>query len=133
MPPAPGWRFTTGGYNLLYFFQAPGKDRRCSPSLLVVLTSATLRCQHRHHLEAAASRSGSNGSFGWLWDLLLAMHRRRTSPRMRTLAVVFAMSGLVLADDEFRQKVQIVKTEHVDFPSRGAVRLKNSTGELTME
>jgi hypothetical protein len=52
---------------------------------------------------------------------------------MRTLAVVFAMSGLVLADDEFRQKVQIVKTEHVDFPSRGAVRLKNSTGELTME
>jgi hypothetical protein len=52
---------------------------------------------------------------------------------MRTLAVVFAMSGLVLADDGFRQKVQIVKTEHVDFPTRGAVRLKNSTGALTME
>jgi hypothetical protein len=43
------------------------------------------------------------------------------------------MSCLVLADDEFRQAVQIAKTEHVDFPPGGTVRLKNSTGELTIE
>lgn len=52
---------------------------------------------------------------------------------MRTLAAIFGMSCLVLADDELRQPVQIAKTEHVDLPVGGTVRLKNSTGELTIE
>jgi hypothetical protein len=52
---------------------------------------------------------------------------------MRTLGLLFGISCLVRAEDEFKQKVQMVKTEHVDFPSGGTVRLKNSTGELTIE
>jgi hypothetical protein len=52
---------------------------------------------------------------------------------VRTLAVIFGMSCLVLADDEFRQKVRLARTEHVDLPAGGTVRLKNSTGELTIE
>jgi len=43
------------------------------------------------------------------------------------------MSCLLAADDEFRQKVQVTKTEHVGFPPGGTVRLKNSTGEITIE
>ncbi|HXP86083.1 MAG TPA: hypothetical protein VN841_15265 [Bryobacteraceae bacterium] len=53
--------------------------------------------------------------------------------KLQILAVVCGMSCLVLADDEFKQKVQVTKTEHVDFPSGGTVRLENSTGELTVE
>jgi hypothetical protein len=52
---------------------------------------------------------------------------------VRTLAVIFGMSCLLAADDELRQKVQVTKTEHVDFPPGGTVRLKNSTGEITIE
>jgi hypothetical protein len=52
---------------------------------------------------------------------------------IRTVAVIFGMSCLLLADDEFRQTVQIAKTKHVDFPSGGTVRMKNSTGELTVQ
>ena len=52
---------------------------------------------------------------------------------MRTLTLIFGMSCLALANDELRQTVQMAKTEHVDFPSGGTVRLKNSTGELTLE
>jgi hypothetical protein len=43
------------------------------------------------------------------------------------------MSCLVLANDEPKQRVQVAKTEHVDLPAAGTVRLKNSTGELTVE
>jgi hypothetical protein len=52
---------------------------------------------------------------------------------MGTLTLILGMSCVVLADDDFRQKVQVVKTEYVDFPSGGTVRLRNSTGELTVE
>jgi hypothetical protein len=52
---------------------------------------------------------------------------------MRALAVLCGMSCLLLADDEPKQRVQIAKTEHVDLPAGGTVRLKNSTGELTIE
>jgi len=49
----------------------------------------------------------------------------------------FAVIGLCLAcllpGDEARQKVQVSKTEKVDFPSGGTLRLQNSTGELTIE
>src|SRR5271169_1931131 len=52
---------------------------------------------------------------------------------MRRLAVVFGVSCLLLADDEPRQKVQVVHTERMDFPSGGLLRFKNSVGELTVE
>lgn len=52
---------------------------------------------------------------------------------MRSLAMVFGVSCLLLADDEVRQNVQISKTERLDFPAAGTVKLKNSTGELTVE
>jgi hypothetical protein len=52
---------------------------------------------------------------------------------MRMLGLIFGISCLALADSESRQTVQIAKTEHADFPSGGTVRLKNSTGELTIE
>jgi hypothetical protein len=35
--------------------------------------------------------------------------------------------------DELRQKVQVSKTEKVDFPANGTLRFQNSTGELTIE
>jgi hypothetical protein len=41
--------------------------------------------------------------------------------------------GLLLGADESRQKVQISKTEHVNFQDGGTVRLKHSTGVLTVE
>jgi hypothetical protein len=40
---------------------------------------------------------------------------------------------LLLGDDEARQKVQVSKTEKVDFPANGTLRVQNSTGELTIE
>jgi hypothetical protein len=43
------------------------------------------------------------------------------------------MSCLLLADDEPRQKVQVVHTERVDFPAGGLLRLKNSIGEVRVE
>jgi hypothetical protein len=55
------------------------------------------------------------------------------SHTMRRLAVIFGMTCLLFADDEPKRKVQIVHTEHTDFPSGGLLRLKNSIGELTVE
>ena len=52
---------------------------------------------------------------------------------MRTFTVLFGMSCLLLADDELKQKVQVVHTERMDLPAGGTVRLTNSTGELTVE
>jgi hypothetical protein len=40
---------------------------------------------------------------------------------------------LLLGDDEARQKVQVSKTEKMDFPANGTLRLENSTGDLTIE
>jgi hypothetical protein len=45
--------------------------------------------------------------------------------RVRAL-LLLAVAGGLFADDE-------VKTEHLDFPSGGTLRVKNSTGELTVE
>jgi hypothetical protein len=43
-------------------------------------------------------------------------------------------AGCVLfAADEPLEKVQVSKTETIDFPSRGTLRLKNSIGVLTVE
>ena len=51
----------------------------------------------------------------------------------RTLAVLLGMSFLLLADEELKQKVQVVSTQRMDLPAGGTVRLINSTGELTVE
>lgn len=42
-------------------------------------------------------------------------------------------SGLLLADDAPILQVQVTHTERLDFPSGGVLRLKNSTGNLTLE
>jgi hypothetical protein len=52
---------------------------------------------------------------------------------IRMLALIPLMSCLAPADDELKQTVQVAKTEHVDFPSAGALTVKNSIGELTIE
>jgi hypothetical protein len=53
---------------------------------------------------------------------------------MRMLAVIgFGTGCLLLAADEPKQKVQVSKTEHMEFPSSGTLRLKNSIGDLTIE
>ena len=51
----------------------------------------------------------------------------------RTLSVVFGVSCLLFAGEEARQKVQVVHTEHADFPAGGLLTLKNSMGDLTVE
>jgi hypothetical protein len=51
----------------------------------------------------------------------------------RMLILILGISCLVLADDEPRQSVQVTNTQHMDLPLGGTVRLKNSTGELTIE
>jgi hypothetical protein len=52
---------------------------------------------------------------------------------IRRLAVIFGIGCLLFADDEPRQKVQVVHTERADFPAGGLLRLKNSLGEVTVE
>ncbi len=52
---------------------------------------------------------------------------------MQKLAIVgLGFSCLLLADDD-RQRVEVAKTEHIDFQPGGVLRLKNSVGELTVE
>jgi hypothetical protein len=53
---------------------------------------------------------------------------------IRVLAVIgFGTSYLPLAAEEPKQKVQVSKTERVDLPSGGTLRLTRSTGVLTVE
>jgi hypothetical protein len=53
---------------------------------------------------------------------------------VRILALVgLSVCCLLLADDKPPQKVQVSKTEHMDFPAGGVLRLNNSVGELTVE
>jgi len=53
--------------------------------------------------------------------------------RVHTLAMLIGISGLLLADDQTDQKVQVTHTERMDFPSGGLLRFQNSVGELTVE
>jgi hypothetical protein len=47
---------------------------------------------------------------------------------------IFLFNAVLLrADDEPKSKAQITKTERVDFPPGGVLRLNNSIGELTVE
>ncbi len=61
---------------------------------------------------------------------------------MGTLALMCGLSRLGAtclgatkdpAKDEIRQRIQVANTQRVDFQAGGTVRLKNSTGELTIE
>ncbi len=51
----------------------------------------------------------------------------------RILTLIFGFSCLLAAKDEVTQKIQVTKTEHADLATGGTVRLKNSTGEVTIE
>jgi hypothetical protein len=56
-----------------------------------------------------------------------------TNRRAAVLALIgFGISSMVLADDEPQQFVQVTKTERLDFPSGGLLRLKNSIGQVTI-
>jgi hypothetical protein len=60
--------------------------------------------------------------------------KQRTKRMIQALAIIgLGVSRLLLADDEPLQKVQISKTEHIEFPSGGVIRLMNSIGDLTVE
>jgi len=53
---------------------------------------------------------------------------------IRTLALIgIGVSSLLMADDVIPRKVQVSKTEQMDFPAGGVLRLNNSAGELTVE
>jgi len=51
----------------------------------------------------------------------------------RTLTLMFGVGCLLLANDEVPQRIQVTRTEHADLPPGASIRLKNSTGELTIE
>lgn len=53
---------------------------------------------------------------------------------MRALMIVgFGISCLLLAADEPKQRVQVTHTEQMNLPSGGTLRLKDSSGVLTVE
>jgi hypothetical protein len=57
-----------------------------------------------------------------------------TNKRAVALALIgLGISCLVLADDEPQQFFQVTKTERLDFPSGGLLRLKNSIGQVMVE
>jgi hypothetical protein len=53
--------------------------------------------------------------------------------RYKLALLGLCVACLLLGDDEARQKVQVSKTEKMDFPANGTLRLQNSTGDLTIE
>ncbi len=53
---------------------------------------------------------------------------------MRKIAVIgFCFSCLLLAESPALQTVQVTKTEHMDFPAAGLLRLNGGFGEVTVE
>jgi hypothetical protein len=53
---------------------------------------------------------------------------------MRALLLTgLGITGLLMAQDEARQAIQVTNTQHFDFPVGGALRLKNSVGVLNVE
>jgi hypothetical protein len=53
--------------------------------------------------------------------------------RYKLAVLGLCVACLLPGDDDARQKVQVSKTEKLDFPSGGTLRVQNSTGELTIE
>jgi hypothetical protein len=61
-------------------------------------------------------------------------HMNKFRMTVRVMAVLgFGTSYLLAGADEPKQKVQVSKTERMDFPSGGTLRLTRSTGVLTVE
>ena len=62
------------------------------------------------------------------------MKAKLTAMKVHILvAIGLGTCCLVLAADEPKQRVQVSKTEHFDFPSGGVLRFKHSVGVLTVE
>lgn len=59
--------------------------------------------------------------------------QKRARHFVQTLVLMLAISGVVLANDEIKERIQATNTQHVDLAAGGTVRLKNSTGELSIE
>lgn len=53
--------------------------------------------------------------------------------KIRSLVVLIGMCGLLWAEDAPMRKVQVVRMERVEFPAGGLLRLKNSSGEVSVE
>lgn len=53
--------------------------------------------------------------------------------KRRWAVISFGVGWLLLADAEHKERVQVIKTEHMDFPSGGLLTLKNSIGEVWVE
>src|SRR5580658_8212698 len=80
---------------------------------------------------------------GWPARMTCCPSRTRTSRNKRRdmkreLTLILGVScllpaHLLPANDEIPQRIQVTKTDHADFPAGGTLRLKNSTGELTIE
>jgi hypothetical protein len=51
----------------------------------------------------------------------------------RLVVIGLAMSCLLLADNGPQEVFQVTNTEHIDFPSGGTLRMKNSIGDLSVE
>jgi Putative adhesin len=51
----------------------------------------------------------------------------------RPAAVAFGTVCLLFADDEVNQRLQVERTERIDLPAKGVLRVKKSIGELTIE
>jgi hypothetical protein len=51
----------------------------------------------------------------------------------KLLIAGLGVACLLIGENETVQKVQVSKTEKLDFPAGGTLRLQNSTGELTIE
>jgi hypothetical protein len=51
----------------------------------------------------------------------------------RLIAISLGAGCLLFAADEPKEKIQVSKTEHFDFPSDGMLRFKHSVGVLTVE
>jgi hypothetical protein len=65
----------------------------------------------------------------------LMLHRaQRTGAACALLGIGCLLSASLLpASDVIPQRIQVTRTEHADLPAGGALRFKNSTGELTIE
>ena len=52
---------------------------------------------------------------------------------LKTLLIALALTSLLAAQEQGRQKIQTTSTQRLDFPPGGALHLKKSAGELTVE
>ena len=58
---------------------------------------------------------------------------RRYKAMLKLAALGLAVACLLPGVDEAPQAVEVTKTDRIDFPANGTLRVQNSTGELTIE